>query len=69
VEVLGPELLELEDGDIAGSKNNREEREYKSYHVLWVEWVDNVAYRRGNGMAKRFAWKAACPEPVSLILC
>lgn len=63
---LSGELIELV--AIAGSRDNRKEREYKSYHILWVQWVDKVAYRRGHGMVKWSAWKAACPETVDLVL-
>jgi hypothetical protein len=53
---------------ISGSRYTEEDREFKSYHVLWVKWVHGVAYRRGHGMVKWSAWEAQCPEPVTLVL-
>ncbi|KAK1782725.1 hypothetical protein QBC45DRAFT_401620 [Copromyces sp. CBS 386.78] len=31
--------------------------EWNFYHVLWVEWVDGIAYRKGVGQVFRSAWK------------
>lgn len=39
------------------------------YHVLWVEWEEGIAYRRGNGCVMKEAWeKLREKEPVDLIL-
>ncbi|KAK7977035.1 hypothetical protein PG988_004525 [Apiospora saccharicola] len=38
------------------------------YPVLWVEWVDGVAYRRGVGEVEREDWDSHDLEDVDLIL-
>ncbi|KAJ3579494.1 hypothetical protein NPX13_g1071 [Xylaria arbuscula] len=38
------------------------------YVVLWVEWVDNVAYRLASGTVEEQAWDKLNAENVSLIL-
>ncbi|PSN62486.1 hypothetical protein BS50DRAFT_501986 [Corynespora cassiicola Philippines] len=32
------------------------ERTTECYFVLWIEWLDGVAYRRGNGAVEARAW-------------
>ncbi|RDI84845.1 hypothetical protein Vi05172_g5244 [Venturia inaequalis] len=38
------------------------------YNVLWVEWVDGVAYRRCFGRILKDVWEALELEPISLVL-
>ncbi|KAI1744308.1 heterokaryon incompatibility protein-domain-containing protein [Xylaria scruposa] len=38
------------------------------YVVLWVEWIDNVAYRLASGMVEETAWEKLNRENVSLVL-
>ncbi|KAI0536637.1 heterokaryon incompatibility protein-domain-containing protein [Xylaria digitata] len=38
------------------------------YVVLWVEWVDNIAYRLASGTVKEKAWEKLNLENVSLVL-
>jgi hypothetical protein len=38
------------------------------YHVLWVEWVDGVAYRLASGVVNKADWDALGLEDISLIL-
>ncbi|KAH8892584.1 HET-domain-containing protein [Thozetella sp. PMI_491] len=38
------------------------------YNVLWIEWLEGVAYRRGIGEVEKEIWDAQTPEPVALIL-
>ncbi|KAK3354621.1 hypothetical protein B0H65DRAFT_19220 [Neurospora tetraspora] len=38
------------------------------YHVLWVEWIDGIAYRKGVGQVFRSAWERSKAEDVHLIL-
>lgn len=38
------------------------------YAVLWVEWIDGIAYRRASGEVDAKAWDDSRPEPVSLVL-
>src|SRR3954453_23680833 len=37
-------------------------------NVLWVEWKDGVAYRKGAGRVKRRTWEVAEKEDVELVL-
>jgi hypothetical protein len=41
---------------------------YTFYNVLWVVWVDGIAYRRGVGRVKRVAWEALARRDIELIL-
>ncbi|KAK3986744.1 heterokaryon incompatibility protein-domain-containing protein [Cladorrhinum sp. PSN332] len=45
-----------------------EDETYTFYNVLWVDWVDGVAYRRGVGRVKAVVWEAAEREEVDLVL-
>ncbi|KAI1429617.1 heterokaryon incompatibility protein-domain-containing protein [Xylaria sp. FL1777] len=38
------------------------------YVVLWVEWVDNIAYRLASGTVQEKAWESLNLENVSLVL-
>ncbi|KAF2963496.1 hypothetical protein GQX73_g10075 [Xylaria multiplex] len=38
------------------------------YVVLWVEWIDNIAYRLASGTVKEEAWEKLNLENVSLVL-
>lgn len=38
------------------------------YGVLWVEWIDKVAYRRGAGYIRKERWESHELEEVDLIL-
>ncbi|KAK1762163.1 heterokaryon incompatibility protein [Phialemonium atrogriseum] len=45
------------------------EREtYTFYNVLWVVWIDGVAYRRGVGRVIRGTWEGLQREDIGLIL-
>ncbi|KAI1351094.1 heterokaryon incompatibility protein-domain-containing protein [Xylaria sp. FL0043] len=41
---------------------------YEVYGVLWVEWVDGVAYRKGSGVVYKEVWESHKLEDVDLIL-
>lgn len=41
---------------------------WESYEVLWVEWVDGVAYRLASGHVRKADWEESDLEDVSLIL-
>ena len=41
---------------------------WESYEVLWVEWVDGVAYRLASGHVQKADWEEPDLEDVSLIL-
>ncbi|KAH8664646.1 heterokaryon incompatibility protein-domain-containing protein [Xylariales sp. PMI_506] len=38
------------------------------YNVLWVEWIDGVAYRKGVGEVDKDVWDAQLVDPIELIL-
>jgi len=38
------------------------------YGVLWVEWVDGVAYRKGCGYVRKEIWDSHKLEDVDLVL-
>jgi hypothetical protein len=41
---------------------------YTFYNVLWIEWEDGIAYRRGKGTVREKMWRKQNPEPLSLVL-
>lgn len=41
---------------------------YTFYNVLWIEWDDGIAYRRGSGTVREEMWTKQNPEPFSLVL-
>jgi hypothetical protein len=41
---------------------------YEYYNVLWVEWKENVAYRRAGGRVLRSVWEGEGAEAVELVL-
>lgn len=41
---------------------------YRFYIVLWIEWEQDIAYRRGIGRVKSEAWEAHGLESIDLIL-
>lgn len=43
-------------------------KKWEEYTVLWVEWVDGVAYRLACGQVDKTAWEGLVLENVSLIL-
>jgi hypothetical protein len=41
---------------------------FKWVDVLWIEWKDEIAYRRGVGKIWMDAWERASPKEVDIIL-
>ncbi|KAK7985701.1 HET-domain-containing protein [Apiospora saccharicola] len=41
---------------------------WEFYNVLWVEWEDGIAYRKGIGRVERSAWERLEKEDISLVL-
>lgn len=41
---------------------------YEFFNVLWVEWEDGIAYRKGYGRVMKSAWEAQGPEMIDLTL-
>jgi len=38
------------------------------YNVLWIEWTDGIAYRKGVGFVTKAAWEAADRELIDVVL-
>jgi hypothetical protein len=38
------------------------------YHVMWIEWEGNVAYRKGLGKVSEEAWEAQDRDLINLML-
>ncbi|KAK8004717.1 heterokaryon incompatibility protein [Apiospora arundinis] len=45
-----------------------EKETWSFYNVLWVEWVDGIAYRKGVGRVNRSAWERLKKDEISLVL-
>ncbi|KAI2464148.1 HET-domain-containing protein [Annulohypoxylon bovei var. microspora] len=43
-------------------------RYYEYYYVLWVEWKDDTAYRKGLGRVQKNAWELQDREWIDLVL-
>jgi hypothetical protein len=41
---------------------------YEYYTVMWVKWVEGIAYRRGIGRVCKTYWEMHRGEPFKLIL-
>ncbi|KAM0257446.1 hypothetical protein ACHAQJ_004393 [Trichoderma viride] len=41
---------------------------YEYYYVLWIEWIDGVAYRKALGRVERSLWEAQERQDIDLIL-
>ncbi|CAG7561106.1 unnamed protein product [Fusarium equiseti] len=41
---------------------------YEYYTVMWVKWVEGIAYRRGLGRVHRACWEAQRGDPFEFIL-
>ena len=41
---------------------------YEFYFVLWIEWISNIAYRRGLGRVMKAAWEAQGLDDIDLML-
>ncbi|KAI1770717.1 HET-domain-containing protein [Hypoxylon cercidicola] len=41
---------------------------YEYYYVLWIEWRDGIAYRKGLGRVDKNAWEARQREWIDLVL-
>ncbi len=41
---------------------------YEFYNVLWVEWEEGIAYRKGCGRVMKSAWEAQNLEWIDLTL-
>ena len=41
---------------------------YEFYHVLWIEWQDNIAYRKGLGRVLKQVWDDLPKEEIDLFL-
>ncbi|KAI0453049.1 HET-domain-containing protein [Xylaria acuta] len=41
---------------------------YEYYYVLWIEWTDGIAYRKGLGRVHKDAWESQEREWIDLVL-
>lgn len=41
---------------------------YEYYTVMWVKWVEGIAYRRGLGRVHRPCWEAQRGDPFEFML-
>ena len=41
---------------------------YEFYNVLWAEWKDGIAYRKGCGRVMKSAWEDEEREWIDLVL-
>ena len=48
----------------AGGKGSK----YEFYNVLWIEWEQGIAYRKGVGRVEKAAWEAQELEWIDLVL-
>jgi hypothetical protein len=48
----------------AGIKDSK----YEWYNVLWVEWEEGIAYRKGVGRIEKAMWEAQELEWIDLVL-
>jgi hypothetical protein len=46
----------------------RSEGRASFYNVMWIQWVGNIAERRGLGIVHKEFWDALEPEPREIIL-
>ena len=52
--------------DSRSKKTMGEREEY--YNVMWIEWKDRIAYRKGVGRVSKGDWEAQDTEWIDLIL-
>ncbi len=48
----------------AGGKGSK----YEWYNVLWIEWEEEIAYRKGVGRIHKAAWEAQELEWIDVVL-
>jgi hypothetical protein len=69
------ELIEISCGSVRDGKSDelygipcpQQTEMLLFYHVMWIEWEDGVAYRKGLGSVLKEAWKAQDLEEISLV--
>jgi len=49
-------------------ERDRDTELYQFYNVLWVEWVDVVAYRKGVGRVMKEVWEGEEREEIDFVL-
>jgi hypothetical protein len=68
------ELIELSTGRLLKESSMSDETidtsfsPYECYHVMWIEWNDKIAYRKGIGRVYKQIWEAMDLEPISVML-
>jgi hypothetical protein len=43
-------------------------KKYEFYNVLWIEWIDGIAYRKGIGRVMQGVWESQALESIHLTL-
>jgi len=51
-----------------GTTRYQGDQYYEFYNVMWVEWTDGVAYRKGIGRVLAEFWEDLYPESINLLL-
>jgi hypothetical protein len=41
---------------------------YMFFNVLWIEWVDGIAYRKAVGRVKKEAWEQQTRNTIHVVL-
>lgn len=54
--------------DMSGMEHIWDEKNSGFYGVLWVEWKDRVAYRKGCGYVEKGVWDQSGAEEIDLVL-
>lgn len=63
-----PRLSAMDEWEAEERPRTTQGAKYEYYNVLWVEWKEEIAYRRGVGRIMRAAWEAQKLEWVDLIM-
>lgn len=53
---------------ICGRRHEHHAAGISGYAVMWVVWIEGVAYRRGYGEIDRYHWETLDPRPIDLVL-
>ena len=52
----------------ASTQLPKEQRIIRFYYVMWIEWEDGIAYRKGLGRVLEVAWDSEKTEEINLVL-
>ncbi|KAI1762084.1 HET-domain-containing protein [Hypoxylon sp. FL1150] len=60
------DIVGLEEWDL--EERPKDGRFYEYYYVLWIEWKNGIAYRKGIGRVEKNAWERQEREWIDLVL-